>query len=212
MKFFHLRSAFDFDPTASLYVIGRDKHTQEDELVRGGGKKMNNDQVLTKSATNVAAISLSNPIFINAFLGMLSLMMSVTSLPKFLNIFANLMAMIPDPVIATLFGRGFKVLMESESYTRLPSKGMPAGRKGVDPVAISILSAFNVKMLLLPVASVVIMMDKESLSPSAKEAEEFFEDLIKVKLVSCDALLLVGLSAPTMAACACRRRPKWLFF
>ena len=50
-------------------------------------------------------MSLSSPIFISAFLGMLSRMMSVTSLPRFLNIFANSMAMIPLPVMATLFGR-----------------------------------------------------------------------------------------------------------
>jgi hypothetical protein len=52
---------------------------------------------LTKSATKVAEMSLSNPIFINAFLGILSLIINVTSLPKFLKILANSIAIIPLP-------------------------------------------------------------------------------------------------------------------
>mmetsp|Transcript_15175 Transcript_15175/g.17045 ORF Transcript_15175/g.17045 Transcript_15175/m.17045 type:complete len:225 (+) Transcript_15175:1090-1764(+) len=95
-----------------------------------------------RSATNVAAISLSKPIFINAFLGLLSRINNVTSSqPKFENILAYSIATIPLPVITTDLGRKFKPLIESESNTRTPSNGIPTGRKGLDPVASNILSA-----------------------------------------------------------------------
>ena len=49
-----------------------------------------------RSATSVAAMSLSSPIFINAFLGLLSRISSVTSSqPKLENILAYSMATIP---------------------------------------------------------------------------------------------------------------------
>ncbi len=101
--------------------------------------------------------------------------MSVTSLPKFLNILANSIAIIPDPVIATLRGNRFNELMESESKMRFASKGIPPGRKGVDPVAIKILSAFNVDIVPLPLLppipeSDVTTREEDVRSPSAKEA------------------------------------------
>mmetsp|Transcript_46899 Transcript_46899/g.99632 ORF Transcript_46899/g.99632 Transcript_46899/m.99632 type:complete len:265 (-) Transcript_46899:81-875(-) len=119
-----------------------------------------------KSATSNAAMSLSSPIFINAFRGMLSLMIRVTSLPKFLNILANSIAMMPLPVMATLLGSRSSVLIESLSKTLFPSNGMPPGRKGVDPVATSILSAFNVAMDM----SLDVMKRLEDPPESAKAA------------------------------------------
>ena len=109
---------------------------------------MSKISTLTKSATSVAAISLSSPIFINAFLGIRSRIIRVTSEPRFLKIFANSIAMIPDPVIATLLGKCDRVLIESLSNTRFPSNGMPPGRNGADPVASRIFSACTVEQIL----------------------------------------------------------------
>mmetsp|Transcript_3769 Transcript_3769/g.8119 ORF Transcript_3769/g.8119 Transcript_3769/m.8119 type:complete len:207 (-) Transcript_3769:895-1515(-) len=103
-----------------------------------------------KSATKVAAISLSKPIFIRACFGLLSRIKSVTSLhPKFEKILANSIATIPLPVITRDFGKKFNPLMESESNTRVPSKGILVGRNGLDPVAINTLS---VVIVWIPIA------------------------------------------------------------
>mmetsp|Transcript_39833 Transcript_39833/g.119815 ORF Transcript_39833/g.119815 Transcript_39833/m.119815 type:complete len:236 (+) Transcript_39833:709-1416(+) len=59
----------------------------------------------TKSATSVAAISLSKPIFIRALRGTLSLIIRVTSAPKLRKILANSMAIMPLPVIAMDLGK-----------------------------------------------------------------------------------------------------------
>ena len=112
-------------------------------------------------------MSLSKPIFINAFLGILSRMINVTSEPRFLKILANSIAIIPEPVMATLLGKYDNVLIESLSNTLFPSKGIPPGRKGVDPVAINILDADNVVMEL----SVDVTKREEEPPESAKAAK-----------------------------------------
>ena len=67
----------------------------------------------TKSATSVAALSLLSPIFISAFLGMLSRITSVTTDPKLLKILVHSTAIIPDPEIAIDLGKYINWLIES---------------------------------------------------------------------------------------------------